>query len=117
MLLIRYGHLFPRILLEDSRDRVISNRKSEDLWHRPRQIGHGKLAFPRFAQPPFLGNLLDITSSFAHGISVAEGYPDPESNDHRGNDKKNEQGDQQLVALLFYWNRGSRGFWCVRRLR
>ena len=63
VLVIRQRNLLACVLLDHLGNRVVSNRKCEDLRHRSGQICHRQLTFPGLTDPSLFGNLLDIPRS------------------------------------------------------
>lgn len=56
---------------------VIADAEQEPFLCRTRQVDHGKLAFPRLAEPALLGKFLDVAGPVSFGVVPVQGEEDP----------------------------------------
>ena len=77
VLLVMQRNLLAGGTLNLMRHSLIAYAKWKDLWQSAGQVDHRELAFPAFAQPSFMGNLLDVTRPFAGRITKMQREPSP----------------------------------------
>src|SRR5678815_1786181 len=77
MLLERQRHALAEIVLEHSCERIPAHSELENLRHCTWKIRCRQLAFPRFAEPSPLRDLLHISRAILARVCIAECDPRP----------------------------------------
>src|SRR4029078_206792 len=100
MLIIRSRHSLAKTLLDEMRNRIISDAELEYLRHRAWKIRLRELSFPCLAQPATLGNLLRVSGTITFRVRVPESCSRPQRKDQNWNQNDQRSSDLPPVTTL-----------------
>ena len=70
---------------------IVAHAEGEKLRRGAGKSAHGQLAFPRFADPTFFGNFLDVAGALSPGVGKMKRDPGPRGEQAHGQDDEQQQ--------------------------